>query len=150
MDAEATAGPSGSAVAGPSEEAGRKRLTKEIATAASTSSVTESPISRPPPDKQRADAPQPQLKSVVIARPTFLVGYLGRGAPQMSLEEAIDRYGTPDAGSAVSSVPSGTAPSADIVTPEAPVTVEEPHPPSYLPPAEDVSGSVVTSDAIRI
>ena len=48
MDAEVTAEPSASAVAGPSEEARRKRLTGESATVAPTSSVTESPTSRPP------------------------------------------------------------------------------------------------------
>ena len=61
MDVEIAAGTSNSA----SEEAGRKRLTEERASVASAGSVTESPTSRPPPDK-RADVPRPQLKSVVI------------------------------------------------------------------------------------
>ena len=76
MDAEIPAGPSGSAMAGPREETGRKRLTGENAAVAHTSSVTESPTSRPPPDK-RADVPQPQMKSVVIVRPPYRVGHLG-------------------------------------------------------------------------
>ena len=48
MDVGIPAGPSGSAVAGSSEEAGRKRLTGEDAAIAHTSSVTEGPTSRPP------------------------------------------------------------------------------------------------------
>ena len=93
LDVEIPAGPSGSAVAGSREEAGRKRLTGENAAIAHTSSVTESPTSRPPPDK-RADVPRPQTKSVVIARRLYRVGHLGRGAPQMTMEEAIEQYGT--------------------------------------------------------
>ena len=94
MEAEPTAGTSGNATAGPSEEAGRKSMAQEVTASASTSSVTESPTSRPPPDKQRADAPQPTLKSLVIARLPFRVGHLGAAAPQISMGEAIDRYGT--------------------------------------------------------
>ena len=98
-----------SAMVGSREEAGRKRMTGEDAANAHTGSVTESPTSRPPPDK-RADVPRPQMKSVVIATPLYRVGHLSRGAPQMTMEDAIERYGTPEAGSEVSSVPSGTTP----------------------------------------
>ena len=129
MDVEIAAGPSNSASAatGAREEAGRKRLTEETASVTPAGSVTES---RPPPDK-RADAPRPQLKSVVIPRPPYRVGHLGRGAPQMSLEDAIEQYGDPDAGSEVSSVPSGTNPVNMSL--EAPETVEEARPPAFLP-----------------
>ena len=108
-----TAGPNGSAMTGPREEAGRKRVTGESAAAARTGSKTESPTSRPPPDK-RADVPQkPQMKSVVIVRSPYRVGRLGRGAPQMTIQEAIEQYGDVNAGPEVSSVPSGTG-SADM------------------------------------
>ena len=50
-----------------SDEAGRKRLRQEITASTSIDSVTESPTSRPPPDKQRADVSKPSMKSVVIA-----------------------------------------------------------------------------------
>ena len=122
---------------GSREEAGRKRVTGEDAAIAHTSSVTENPTSRPLPDK-RADVPRPQKKSVVIAMPLYRVGHLGRGAPHMTMEEAIERYGTPEAGSEVSSVPSGTTP-VDMSL-EAPETIEEAHPPAFLPLSDDVSG----------
>ena len=149
MDVEIAAGPSNSASAaiGAREEAGRKRLTEETASVTPAGSVTESPTSRPPPDK-RADVPRPQLKSVVIPRPLYRVSHLGRGAPQMSLEDAIEQYGDPDAGSEVSSVSSGTNP-VDMSL-EAPETAEEARPPAFLPPSDDVSGSVVTNDSKRI
>ena len=149
MDMEIVAGPSNSASAAPGtrEEAGRKRLTEETVSVTPAGSVTESPTSRPPPDK-RADVPRPQLKSVVIPRPPYRVGHLGRSAPQMSLADAIEQYGDPDAGSEVSSVPSGTNP-IDMSL-EIPETVEEAHPPAFLPPSDDVSGSVVTNDSKRI
>ena len=66
-----------------SDEAGRKRLTQEITAATSMDSVTESPTSRHPHDKQRADVSKPSMKSVVIARPPFRVGHVGIGAPQI-------------------------------------------------------------------
>ena len=142
------AGPSGGAMTGPREEAGRKRVTGESAAAARTGSMTESPTSRPPPDK-RADAPQqPQMKSVVIVRPPYRVGHLGRGAPQMTMQEAIEQYGDLDAGPEMSSVPSGTC-SADMSL-EVPEAIEEASPPAFLPPSDDVSGSVVTSDSKQI
>ena len=149
MDVEIAAGPSNSASAatGAREEAGRKRLTEETVSVTPASSVTESPTSRPPHDK-RAYVPRPQLKSVVIPRPPYRVGNLGRSAPQMSLEDAIEQYGDPDAGSEVSSVPSGTNP-IDVSL-EIPETVEEARPPAFLPPSDDVSGSVVTNDSKRI
>ena len=149
MDVEIAAGPSNSASAatGGREEAGRKRLTEETTSVTPAGSVTESPTSRPPPDK-RADVPRPQLKSVVIPRPLYRVGHLGRGEPQMSLADAIEQYGDPDAGSEVSSVPSGTNP-VDMSL-EVPETVEEARPPAFLPPSDDVCGSVVTNDSKRI
>ena len=56
MDIEIAAGPSNSAsaVTGAREEAGRKRLTEQATSVTQAGSVTESPTSRPPPDK-RAD-----------------------------------------------------------------------------------------------
>ena len=140
-----TAGPNGSAMTGPREVTGRKRVTGESAAAARTGSVTESPTSRLPPD-ERADVPQqPQMKSVVIVRPQYRVGHLGRGAPQMTMEEAIEQYGDADAGPEVSSVPSGAG-SADMSL-EVPEAIEEASPPAFLPPSDDVSGSVLTSDS---
>ena len=149
MDVENAAGPSNSASAatGGREEAGRKRLTEETTSVTPAGSVTESPTSRPPPDK-RADVPRPQLKSVVIPRPLYRVGHLGQGAPQMSLADAIEQYGDPDAGSEMSSVPSGTNP-VDMSL-EVPETVKEARPPAFLPHSDDVSGSVVTNDSKNI
>ena len=66
----------------------------------------------------------------------------------MTMVEAIEQYGTPEAGSEVSSVPSGTGP-VDMSL-EAPETLEEVRPPAFLPPSDDVSGSVVTNDSKRI
>ena len=156
MDVETIAGPSGSTMAGPSgsattgprEEAGRKRVTGGSTAATRPDSVTESPTSRPPPDK-RADVPQqPQMKSVVIVRPPYRVGHLGRVAPQMTMQEAIEQHGDSDAGPEMSSVPSGTG-SADMSL-EVPEAIEEASPPAFLPPSDDVSGCVVTSDSKRI
>ena len=148
MDVEVPAGPSGSAMVGSREEAGRKRMTGEDAAIGHTSSVTESSTSRPPPDK-RVDVPRPQMNSVVIARPLYRVGHLGRGAPQMTMmEDANERYGTPEAGSEVSSVPSGTTPTDMSL--EAPEAIEEAHAPAFLPPSDDMSGSVETNDCKRI
>ena len=93
MDVEVPAGPSGSAMVGSRKEAGRKRTTGEDAAIAHTGSVTESPTSRLPPDK-RADVPRPQMKSILIARPLYRVGHLRRGAPQLTMEDAVERYGT--------------------------------------------------------
>ena len=143
-----TAAPSGSTATGPREEAGRNRVTRESAASAPTGSVTESPTSRPPPDK-RADVPQqPQMKSVVIVRPPYRVGHLGRGAPQLTMREAIEQYGDAEAGPAASSVPSGTG-SAEMSL-DVPEAIEEARPPAFLPPFDDVSGSVATSDSKRI
>ena len=88
------------------------------------------------------------MKSVLTVRPLYRVGHLGPGAPQMTMEEAVEQYGTPDAGSEMSSVPSGTVPTDMSL--EEPETVEESRPPAYLPPSDDVSRLVVTSDCKRI
>ena len=48
MEAETTAGTSGNATTGPSDEAGRKRVTQEICASTSAGTVTESPTSHPP------------------------------------------------------------------------------------------------------
>ena len=50
----------------------------------------------------------------------------------------------------MSSVPSGTAPTPELTTPEVPAEVESSKPPSYLPASDDVSGSVVSNDVQRI
>ena len=79
MEAETTAGPSTGAITYPREETGRKRLTEENIVATRHNSVTDSPTSRPPPDK-RAEVPQQsQMKSVVVMRPPYRVGHLGVG-----------------------------------------------------------------------
>ena len=137
MDVEIAAGPSNSASATPGA------LVKKPGGNDSPKKLPQSP----PPDK-RADVPRSQLKSVVISRPPYRVGHLGRGAPQMSLEDAIEQYADPDAGSEVSSVPSGSNPVNMSL--EAPETVEEARPLAFLPPSDDVSGSVVTNDSKRI
>ena len=93
MAVEATVGTGETVVTSSNDEVGRKRVTEEIVST-SAGSITESPTSRPPPDKQRADAPKPTLKSVVIARPQFRVGHRGIGATQMSMKEAIQKYET--------------------------------------------------------
>ena len=113
-------------------------------------SVTESPTSRPSPEKQRADVSKPSMKSVVIARPLFLVWHVGIGAPQMSMKEAIKKYGDPEINSEASPVPSGTVTATTTPTPHEPVEEEKPRPPAFLPPSEDVSGSVAANDAKRI
>ena len=66
----------------------------------------------------------------------------------MTMQEAIEQYGDSDAGPEMSSVPSGTG-SADMSL-EVPEAIEEASPPAFLPPSDDVSGSVVTSDSKRI
>ena len=143
-----TAAPSGTTATGPREETGRKRVTGESAASAPTGSVTESPTSRPPPDK-RPDVPQqPQMKSVVIVRPPYRVGHPGRGAPQLTMREAIEKYGDAEAGPEASSVPLGTG-SAEMSL-DVPEAIEEASPPAFLPPSDDVSGSVASSDSKRI
>ena len=81
MEVETTAGTSGNAATGLSDEEGRKRVTQEITGSTSAGSVTESATSRPPSDNQQSEAPQPTLKSVVIPRPQFRVGHRGVAAP---------------------------------------------------------------------
>ena len=49
----------------------------------------------------------------------------------MTMEDAIERYGTPEAGSEVSSVPSGTT--LTDMSLEAPEAIQEAHPPAFLP-----------------
>ena len=85
------------------------------------------------------------MKSVVIARPPFRVGDVGVGAPQMSMKEAIKRYGDPEINSEASPVPSHTVTATTTPTPYEPVEEQEPRPPAFLPPSEDVSGSVVAN-----
>ena len=76
VEVETTAGSSGNATTGLSDEEGHKRVTQEITASTSTGSVTESPTCRPPPeDRQQSEAPQPTLKSVVIRRLQFRVGH---------------------------------------------------------------------------
>ena len=95
--------------------------------------MTESPTSRPPPDKQRAEVSKPNMKSVVIVRPTFRVGPAGRGAPQMTLQEAIERYGDPEISSDASPVPSGTKITTTESTPPELTSEEQPRQPAFLP-----------------
>ena len=64
------------------------------------------------------------------------------------MREVIEQYGDAEAGPEASSVPSGTG-SADMSL-EVPEAIEEASPPAFLPPSDDVSGSVVTSDSKRI
>ena len=132
MEAEATAVTDEATTTSSNDEVGRKRVTQEITTPLSANSITESPTSRPHPDKERADAPRPTLKSVVIARPQFRVGHQGVAAPQMSMKEAVERYETPGADSDASPVPSGTA-TAATTTPNEPIEAEEPPMPAFLP-----------------
>ena len=77
----------------------------------------------------------------------FRVGHVGIGAPQMSVKEAIKKYGNPEINSEASPVASGTVTTTTAPTPREPVEDEEPRPPAFLPPFEDVSGSVVANDA---
>ena len=87
------------------------------------------------------------MKSVVIVRPPYRVGHLGRGAPQLTMREAIEQNGDAEAGPEASSVPSGTG-SAEMSL-DVPEAIEEASPPAFLPPSDDVSGSVATSDSKR-
>ena len=66
------------------------------------------------------------------------------------MQEAIEKYGIPEASSATSIVPSGTVTPTTAVTPAEPIEEDEPRPPAFLPPSENVSGSVVASDSKRI
>ena len=110
--------------------------------------MTESRTSRPPPDK-RTDVPQQhQMKSVVIVRSPYRVGHLGRGAPQLTTREAIEQYGDAEDGPEASPVPSGTG-SAEMSL-DVPEAIEGASPPAFLPPSDDVSGSVATSDSKQI
>ena len=106
MEADVRMGDNRALPSSSSDEAGRKRVTQEITASTSADSKTESPTSRPPPNKQQADASKPTLKSVVIARPQFRVGHIGVGAPQLSMKEAVKRYGDPETNSDTSPVSS--------------------------------------------
>ena len=64
------------------------------------------------------------------------------------MREAIEQYGDAKAGPEASSVPSGTG-SAEMSL-DVPEAIEEASPPAFLPPSDDVSGSVATSDSKRI
>ena len=150
IEAEARVGTGETATTGSSDEVGRKEVTQEITASTSTDSKTESPTSRPPPDKQRADAPKPTLKSVVITRPQFRVEHVGVVASQMSMKEANKRNGTHETISDTSPVPSGTATATTATNPNEPIEAEEPRPPAFLPPSEDVSVSLVANDCKRI
>ena len=102
-----------------------------------TVSTTDSPTSRPPPDKR-----QHALRSVVIQEPTK-VGYRGVPMPQMAMDEAIERY-TPSPSSSANAERSSTS-----VTSSASRSTE-PTPPPYCPQSDDVAATVVTRDANRI
>ena len=71
------------------------------------------------------------MKSVVIVRPPYRVGHLGRGAPQLTMREAIEQYGDAEAGRKASSVPSGTG-SAEMSL-DVPEAIEEASPPARQP-----------------
>ena len=64
------------------------------------------------------------------------------------MREAIEQYGDVEAGPEASSVPSGTG--STEMSLDVPETIEEASPPAFLPPSDDVSGSVATSDSKRI
>ena len=64
------------------------------------------------------------------------------------MREAIEQYGDAEAGPEASSVPSGTG-SAELSL-DVPEAIEEASPLAFLPPSDDVSGSVATSDSKRI
>ena len=68
----------------------------------------------------------------------------------MSMREAVEKYGTPEAGSSTSSVHSGTATPATAVPPAETIEAEEPRPPAFLPPSADLSGAIVASNSKRI
>ena len=103
------------------EELGRKRTSPHGESP--TVSTTDSPTSRPLPDKR-----QHALRSIVIQEPTK-VGYRGVPMPQMAMDEVVERY-TPS--------PSSSANAAKST------------PPPYFPQSDDVAGTVVTRDANRI
>ena len=102
-----------------------------------STSTTDSPTSRPPPDKR-----QHALRSVVIQEPTK-VGYRGVPMPQMAMNEAIERY-APSPSSSASAERSSTS-----VTSSASRSTN-PTPPPYFPQSDNVAGTVVTRDANRI
>ena len=82
------------------EELGRKQTSPHGQSP--TVSTTDSPTSRPPPDKR-----QHALRSVVIQEPTK-VGYRGVPMPQMAMDEVLERY-TPSPSSSANAERSGTS-----------------------------------------
>ena len=117
------------------EELGRKRTPPHGQSP--TVSTTDSPTSRPPPDKR-----QHALRSVVIQEPAK-VGYCGVPMPQKAMNEAIERY-APSPSSSASAERSSTS-----VTSSASRSTK-PTPPPYFPQSDNVAGTVVTRDANRI
>ena len=117
------------------EELGRKR-TSPLGQSP-TVSTTDSPTSRPPPDKR-----QHALRSVVIQELTR-VGYRGVPMPQMAMNEVIERY-APSPSSSASAERSSTS-----VTSSASRSTK-PTPPPYFPQSDNVAGTVMTRDANRI
>ena len=119
------------------EELGRKRASPhELAQLASNS---DSPTSRPPPDKRNN-----VLRSVVIQEPPK-VGYRGVPEPQMAMSEVMERYAPSPA-----FVPESTdnsAPSSCFSSTKKPAKSTAP---PYFLQSDNVSGSVVTRDANRI
>ena len=100
-------------------------------------STTDSPTSRPPPDKR-----QHAMRSVVIQEPTK-VGYHGVPMNQMTINEAIERY-APSPSSSANAERSSTS-----VTSSASRSTK-PTPQPYFPQSDDVAGTVVTRNANRI
>ena len=117
------------------EEHGRERVSPhELTGAASTS---ESPTSRPPPDK-RNNAP----RSVVIPELPKM-GFQGVAEHQLWMSEVMERYAP-----SPSSVIEGTANTASSSSASTERTATKV--PLYYPPSKDVAGSLVTRDAHRI
>ena len=118
------------------EELGRKRATLQELTQSASNS--DSPTSRPPPDKRNS-----VLRSVVIQEPPKVV-YQGVPEPQMAMSEVMERYAPSPA-----SVPKSTdnsVPSSSSTAKSGKKFAGTP----YYPQLDNVSGSVVTRDANRI
>ena len=119
------------------EELGRKRASPhELLQLASNS---ESPTSRPPPDKRNN-----VLRSVVIKEPSK-VGYQGVSEPQMTMSEVMERYAPSPA-----SVPESTDNAAPSRSSSTTKSGKKSKGPPYFPQSDNVSESVVTRDANRI
>ena len=116
------------------EETGRKRASPHPQS--QVQSASDSPTSRPPPDKRNN-----VLRSVVIREPEK-VGYHGVPTPQMAMSEVMERY-----------APSLSSESAERSTPSTTSSAtrsSKPPPAPYFPQADNVAGTVVTRDAMRI